>query len=121
VAVGRRPAGPLKTTYHLVPADVWATQAPDAPYAAASLGSEGFTHCTDGVEAMVATANRFYGTDRRSFVVLTIDLDALSVPWRYDDPGLPFPHIYGQIDSRAIVATTSIPRDDDGRFLPFPG
>ena len=39
--------------------------------------------------------DRFYAADPRPFLALTLDLDALDVPWRYDDPGKPYPHIYG--------------------------
>jgi uncharacterized protein (DUF952 family) len=109
----------VRTTFHLAPLEVWSEERGDAPYVATSLATEGFIHCTDGVEAMVATANRFYASDPRPFVVLTIDLDALDVPWRYDEPGSPFPHVYGPIELDAIVSATRVPRDADGRFLPF--
>ena len=32
-----------------------------------------------------------------------MDLDALDVPWRYDVPGSPYPHIYGPIARAAIL------------------
>jgi uncharacterized protein (DUF952 family) len=109
----------VKTTFHLAPLEVWTADRGDAPYVATSLATEGFIHCTDGVATMVATANRFYAADPRPFVVLTIDLDALDVPWRYDEPDSPFPHVYGPIVLAAIRSATPIPRAPDGRFLPF--
>jgi uncharacterized protein (DUF952 family) len=68
---------------------------------------------------MVATANRHYSGDAGPFVVLTVDLDALDVPWRYDDPGSPYPHIYGPITRAAILGAIPIERDGDGRFVRF--
>ena len=65
------------------------------PYAAASLATEGFIHCTDGVGPLAVTFDRYYAADPRPFLALTVDLDALDVPWRYDVPGSPYPHIYG--------------------------
>ncbi len=108
----------MRTTFHLTPATRWAA-AGDGPYDAPSLDAEGFIHCTDGVAAMVATANRHYADDQSEFVVLTVDLDALDVPWRYDDPGSPYPHIYGPITRAAILGSTPIERDATGRFVRF--
>ena len=68
----------MRPTYHLVPADAWTAHDRAVAYAPPSLAAEGFIHCTDGAEAMVATANRHYRDDPRSFLVLTVDLDAIA-------------------------------------------
>ena len=109
----------MRTTFHLVPEARWRARQVEEPYEAPSLATEAFIHCTDGVEAMVATANRFYAEDPQAFLVLTIDLDALTVPWRYDEPGSPFPHIYGPLDPPAVLAEAPMRRAPDGRFLGF--
>ncbi len=105
-----------RPTFHLVPAAIWDASARAGPYAAASLESEGFIHCTDGVEALGATFERYFLADPRPFVALTVDLDALDVPWRYDLAGSPYPHVYGRIPRRAIVAVSVVERAADGRF-----
>lgn len=107
----------MPLTYHLAPEESWEGADPAAPYAAPSLDAEGFIHCTDEREAMVETANRHYGSDPRTFVVLTVDLEAIGSPWRYDEPGSPYPHVYGPLDRSAIVAIDRPIRDADGRFL----
>jgi uncharacterized protein (DUF952 family) len=107
----------MATTYHLVPAPRWGGTDPTEPYAPPSLEVEGFIHCTDGDEAIVATANRFYAADPRPFLVLTVELDRLDAPWRYDDPARVFPHVYGPIARDAIVDVRPIRRATDGRFL----
>lgn len=109
----------MRRTYHLTPSARWSEASGSQPYRSPSLETEGFVHCTDGVEAMVATANRHYGADPQPFVVLSVDLDALDVPWRYDDAGPPYPHIYGPITRAAILGATPIERDAEGRFLRF--
>ena len=111
----------MRPTYHLVPAERWATSDASVPYEAGSLIDEGFIHCTDGAEALVATANRHYGTDLRPFVVLTVDLDAAGSPWRVEDPGRIYPHVFGPIDRRAILAVAPLTRDADGRFTAIDG
>ncbi len=107
----------IRLTYHLVPVEVWTAADPRAPYEAASLASEGFIHCTDGVDELIATANRHYRDDPRPFLALSIDLDTTGSPWRIDDPGGIYPHVYGPIDRAAIVGHAPLVRDGDGQFL----
>ena len=109
----------MRATYHLVPAETWAEHDPAAPYAAASLEDEGFIHCTDGAAAMVATANRHYRDDPRTFLVVTVDLDATGSRWQFDDASEIYPHVFGPIDPAAVIAAVPIPRAADGEFLPF--
>ena len=106
----------MRETFHLVPAAVWSATDPAAPYEAASLEDEGFIHCTDGVAALGETFDRHYAADPRPFLALTLDLDTLDVPWRYDVPGSPYPHIYGPIDRSAIVGIRRVDRAADRRF-----
>ena len=105
-----------RPTFHLVPVAVWEAADGAAPYTAASLEREGFIHCTDGVDALAATFERHYLADPRPFLALTVDLDALDVPWRFDVPGSPYPHIYGSIPRAAIVDVSAVVRASDGRF-----
>jgi uncharacterized protein (DUF952 family) len=108
-----------RITYHLTPLAWWQAGPTDEPLSAPSLASEGFIHCTDGAAEMVATANRHYRADPRPFVVLTIDLDRVTSPWRIDDPRGIYPHIHGSIDRAAILGAVPAPRAADGQFLPF--
>jgi uncharacterized protein (DUF952 family) len=109
----------MRPTYHLVPAESWMSAHPGRPYAAASLDLEGFVHCTDGMTEMVATANRHYRDDPRAFLVLTVDLDAAGSPWRVEDEGGIYPHVFGPIARAAILRVVPAPRAGDGDFLPF--
>ena len=104
-------------TYHIVPREIWDALGDAPTYAAASLQDEGFIHTTDGVANMVATANRHYHDDPRSYYVLTLDLDRLTSRWQYDDAKRIYPHIYGPINRDAVIAVASIPRAADGTFL----
>ncbi len=107
----------MRPTFHLVPTEVWATTDASVPYEAPSLVSEGFIHCTDGEDELLATANRHYLGDRRPFLALTVDLEATGSPWRIDDPGGIYPHVFGPIERAAIVRTVPLLRDETGRFV----
>lgn len=106
----------MRPTYHLVPAADWAAADAAPSYAAPSLAAEGFIHCTDGEDEVLATGDRYYRADPRPYVVLTIDLDAVGVSWRIDDPRRVFPHVYGAIPRAAVVAVRRIDRGADGSF-----
>ncbi len=106
----------MRPTFHLVPVEVWSASDPAFPYAAASLATEGFIHCTDGETELLTTANRHYREDLRPFLVLTVDLDLTGSPWRIDDAGQIYPHIFGTIDRAAILATGPLLRAADGTF-----
>jgi len=107
----------MRETFHLIPVVIWNEADEQAPLMRESVAEEGFIHCTDGADALIATANRHYRDDPRDFLALTIDLEAVSSPWRYDQPGTPYPHIYGPIDRAAIVGVTTVRRDPSGAFL----
>jgi len=111
----------VRLTFHLTPLETWRATADDplAALTAPSLAAEGFIHCTDGVDAMVATANRHYRADPRPFVVLAIDLDRAGSPWRVDDPGGIYPHVFGPIARSAVLGMSPMPRAADGTFLAF--
>ena len=106
----------MRETFHLAPREMWAAADPATAYEAASLASEGFIHCTDGVSALGETFDRYYAADPRPFLAMTVDLDALDVPWRYDVPDSPYPHIYGPVARSAILAVSRVDRTPDGRF-----
>lgn len=106
-----------RPTLHLVPEPVWEAQDPALPYLTASYGADGFVHCTDGEDTMVAVANRFYRDDPRSFLLLTLDLDRCGSPWQFDDPGQVYPHVYGTLDPACVVEVRRMLRGGDGGFL----
>lgn len=105
-----------RPTLHLVPEAVWVAHDPALPYAPAAYADEGFVHCTDGDDEMVVVANRFYRADPRPFLLLTIDLERTGSPWRFDDPGQVYPHVYGTIDPACVLDVRRFTRDVDGAF-----
>ncbi len=105
-----------RPTLHLVPEANWEVHDPAAPYLPAAYRDDGFVHCTDGDEEMVKVANRFYRDDPRPFLLVTLDLDRTGSPWRFDDPGETYPHVYGPIDLASVLEVRRMTRDADGAF-----
>jgi uncharacterized protein (DUF952 family) len=105
-----------RLTLHLVPEAAWDGRDPATPYTPAAYAQDGFIHCTDGDDEMIRTANRFYRVDPQPFLVLTVDLQRTGSPWRFDEPGRPYPHVYGPIDPAAVLHVRRFGRDADGTF-----
>ena len=107
----------MRPTFHLVPEAVWAGSDPSVDVRGRRRSpARGSSTAPTGSSALGATFDRHYAADARSFLALTVDLDALDVPWRYDDPGSPYPHIYGPIGRAAVQRSVGVDRGPDGRF-----
>lgn len=110
----RRPAS--GTTLHLVPEPYWTAHAELAAYAPEAFAEEGFIHTTHGEDVVIEIANMFYAGDPRPYLLLTIDLGAVSAETVYEDPDNRFPHIYGHLPTASVMAIRRVLRDQTGRF-----
>ena len=81
----------MATTFHLTPEPVWASQRDSATYLPEAFDADGFIHCTDGVENVIAVGNRYYTGETREVICLVVDLDQVSAEVKYEDPGHIFP------------------------------
>ncbi|MEU7870419.1 DUF952 domain-containing protein [Dactylosporangium sp. NPDC049140] len=107
--------------YHIAFASDWEKAGERGEYRLSTKGrtleEQGFIH--GGTAAQVApVANMIYGSDE-GLVVLAVDEERLSAPLRYDDaPGWdePFPHIYGPLNTDAVVAVLALTRGADGKY-----
>lgn len=67
------------------------------------LATAGFLHASRH-EQVRGVLDRVYGDVTEPLLILEIETDLLDVPWREDDvDGESFPHIYGPLDTRAVV------------------
>lgn len=103
-------------TYHLVPVDYWLEHGQAPEYVPAGFAEEGFIHCTNGLDELVKVANLFYATDPREFQVMVLDVTRLISELRYDDPGEVYPHIYGPLNTDAVIGKLPVQRSDSGLF-----
>lgn len=104
-------------TYHGVPSEGFDPTA--ASYLPSAYPEDGFIHTTRLLSHVAEVANRHYRDDPRPYLLLTIELDRIGVPWRYDAAGDDYPHIYGPLDLAAVVDVRTMPRAADGTFLPL--
>lgn len=106
--------------FHLALPDDWRAADGGTPYTVSTRGLDlaevGFIHCST-LGQLEGVANGFYA-DVDELVVLTIDPDLLDVDVRWEPPapGLEerFPHVYGPLPQRAVVATRTWRRGSDG-------
>jgi uncharacterized protein (DUF952 family) len=111
--------------YHLTSRDAWQLARSTNCYRAPSLDSQGFIHLSATPEQVQRVANALYA-GANDLVVLVIDPSQLSAPLRYEppDPTVPtehadgerFPHLYGPLDTSAVVRVLHYPSHSDGTF-----
>ena len=103
--------------YHITPRKDWEAARAASTYAADSLATEGFIHCSTA-EQVIATADRLF-RGRADLVLLCIDTTRVNAEIRYEnlEGGASFfPHVYGALDAHSIIAAHSFPSRGDGSF-----
>ena len=111
--------------HHLAPASELLAGTRGDFYAPARLPEDGFVHCSGSPAQTLAVADDYFASLREPLVVLVIAPDLLGAPLRYEAPaplagggrahlagGARFPHVYGPIERRAIVAAGVLERRD---------
>jgi uncharacterized protein (DUF952 family) len=106
-------------TFHLARRNEWEAQRHTSGYRPAAFATDGFVHCTDGLDRLLTPANAYFATEAGPFVALEIDLALVSAETRYDAEPPIYPHIYGPVEPSAVVATFVAERDPDGTFTAF--
>ncbi len=113
----------LEYIYHLTTRDAWNTRSSN--YAPASLESDGFIHCST-LHQLTNVANSYY-ENTNEVLALVIDSAKLTSDVRWEPPSHPdgtptehvyllYPHIYGEINSDAVIEVADMTRDLHGRF-----
>jgi len=78
---------------------------------------DGFIHLSAGRQVAGTLAAHFAG--ETGLVLLAIDSEVLGdrLQWEQSRGGELFPHLYGPLDLKHVVAVDDIPLDEDGRHL----
>jgi uncharacterized protein (DUF952 family) len=103
--------------YHITRRIDWDHARSVGAYKADSLSSEGFIHCSTA-EQVITTANRLF-RGRPGLVLLCIDTSRVQAEIRYENlegGASLFPHVYGALDSGAIVEVRDFSPRVDGTF-----
>jgi uncharacterized protein (DUF952 family) len=105
--------------YHITSKQDWESAQQKGGYAAPSLESEGFIHCSTAAQ-VVRVANAFY-RGRNDLVVLQLDESRINPEVKWEAPAGPaaddisesdsFPHIYGPINLDAVASVLDFPPD----------
>jgi len=107
----------MATIYHLVPASDWEAASGLEEYAAESLESEGFIHCSKDHPQVLEVANRLF-SGRDDMLVLELDIERLVSPIKEEAArsGTVYPHIYGKINTNAVIEVLGLTTGGDGKF-----
>ncbi len=105
---------------HITTAPEWESARANGQYRAPSLDSEGFIHCSLPTQ-VTHVADWFY-RDVPDLLLLAIDPSLLTSPLRWEPSADAFdgdfPHVYGPIDTAAVVMSVPWARGPDGFALP---
>ena len=108
----------MRIVYHITRKTDWAAALTAGLYTVDSLGAEGFIHCSTA-QQVIATANRIF-RGRRGLVLLCVDTHKVKPEIRYEnlEGGQElFPHIYGEINTDAVVQVADFEPGADGYFV----
>ena len=109
--------------FHIAFATDWNLAKNSPQYLVDSLKHEGFIHCSTRSQ-VVPVANTFF-KGKTGLILLEIDPRKLKSPLKYEDPQpkIPgfnndekFPHIYGPINTDAVIKTYNFNPDQNGLF-----
>ncbi|MDX1416494.1 MAG: DUF952 domain-containing protein [Candidatus Promineifilaceae bacterium] len=102
---------------HITTRDRWETAASTGFYYDHSLHIEGFIHCSTP-QQIISSANKHY-LGQSGLVLLSIATEKVTAPIKYEDSyesGQAFPHIYGLLNTDAVMSVVSFPTNEDGTF-----
>jgi len=103
-------------TYHLALVSEWNAQKGSGQYVPGAFDADGFIHCTNGLDLLTQIANMFYKESPDERTVLVLDTSRVESELRYDDDAQTFPHIYGPLNTSAVIGELQVERADDGTF-----
>ena len=103
--------------YHLITERDWETAQDAGQFRPDSLADEGFVHCSQDEEQMLRVADRLY-SGRADLLALEVDTEQLRYPVVSEPSrsGEIYPHIYGPLDTAAVVKVWRLALDGEGNF-----
>jgi uncharacterized protein (DUF952 family) len=104
-------------TYHLALVSEWNAQKDSEHYVPGAYEGDGFIHCTNGLDMLTEIANMFYKNSPDERTVLVLDIERIASDLRYDDEAQTFPHIYGPLNTSAVIGELQVNRIVDGTFV----
>lgn len=102
--------------YHILPKDVWDTRIASDKYEHPSLIKDGFIHFSL-LEQVVFIATLMFPEKRADLILLEVDEKLVTAPVYFEDiqgHGR-FPHVYGALNTDAVIMTYLLQIDDRDR------
>ena len=109
--------------FHITTKNDWEKAQIDNEYIAESLASEGFIHCST-IKQTIDTANNIF-EEQRDLILLCSDESKVNVKIKFEEPNSKnhdpevrnlFPHIYGPLNTNAVIEVIDFPCNNDGTF-----
>lgn len=107
----------MQTILHVLEKQEWESALANGFYAPKSLKTDKFIHCSTKTQ-VVNVANFLY-RGQKELVLLYIDPDKVHSEIIYEDlyeAGELYPHIYGSLNTDAVLKAVSFSSDSDGKF-----
>lgn len=105
------------TIYHITMREAWEKAKAEGSYRPEGFEAEGFIHCSTREQVVRVADARFRG--RSGLVLLCIDTDKVAAEIVYEnlEGGRElFPHVYGELNVRAVAEVLEFEPGADGRF-----
>ncbi len=101
---------------HITRREEWEHARRAGLYRGDTLDTEGFIHCSTPAQVIGVADARFHG--EQGLVLLGIDPALVQPEIRYEgvEAGEQYPHIYGPLNTGAVVAVLPFVPGPDGRF-----
>jgi uncharacterized protein (DUF952 family) len=105
----------MSRIWHITKREQWEQAQLAHVYFSDSLNSEGFIHCSTSEQVLLVANFLFRG--QQGLVLLGIDSSKVQAEIRYEDvAGKAFPHIYGALNTDAVVEVLDFEPGVDGLF-----
>ena len=101
---------------HITQRQQWEQASKIGIYRGDTLDTEGFIHCSTPKQ-VIPVANRFF-LHQQGLVILFIDSDSVEAEIRYElaEKQEKFPHIYGALNTSAVLKVVDFPMGENGGF-----
>ncbi len=110
----------METILHITRREQWEYAQHAGSYHGDTLDTEGFIHCSTPHQVVRVADARFRG--QHGLVLLCVDPARVRPEIRYEpaEDAERFPHIYGPLNTNAVIAVLGFEPDPDGGFA-LPG
>ncbi len=107
----------MEIIYHLILESDWEAAKATGEVTPGSLAAEGFIHCSRDEAQALAVARRLY-SGQGGMLVLEVDTGKLLSPVKREASrsGEIYPHIYGPLNTDAVVGVWLLEPDGGGEF-----